>query len=157
MSRVQVVRFVVGQQHFALNVMAVKEVVLPKPAQAVPGQPGFVKGLVELRGEYVPLIDLRQRFGAPDTKPDPKILVLTCLKRELALLVDSVGEVQWLESEEMRSARLDTSTGGQSLGGQGVVGPSAVESIADVDGTMVMLLRGEALLSEHEWTQVLPL
>jgi len=144
MSRVQVVRFVVGARHFALDVMAVKEVIVAREAQAVPGQPSFVKGLVSLRGEYAPLIDLRERFHCEPSSAEPKILVLGCLRRELALLVDSVGEVQWLDDEDLRSAPMDTSVGGA---------PSVV-SIADVDGTMVMLLRGESLLTDEEWSLV---
>ena len=147
MSRVQVVRFEVGQRHFALDVMAVKEIVLPCTPQPVPGQPDFVEGLVEMRGEYVPLIDLRKRFHVEAYGRDARILVLTCLQREIALLVDSVGEVQWLEDDDMRTPPLDTSGGGAQ----------AVDSIADVDGTMVLLLRGESLLDDEEWSQVLPL
>ena len=147
MSRIQVVRFMVGDRHYALDVMVVKEVVVPKPTQSVVGQPSFVEGLVALRGEYVPLIDLRIRFGAIAKGNDPRILVLSCLQREIALLVDRVGEVQWLESDRLRSAPLDTSSAGSK----------AVEAIADVEGTMVLVLRGEALLSESEWAQVLPL
>ncbi len=147
MSRVQVVRFVVGQRHFALSVMAVKEVVLPRPVQPVPGQPDFVEGLVELRGEYVPLIDMRKRFDVSPAGDDARILVLACLRREIALLVDSVGEVQWLEDDEMRTAPLDRGSGG----GQ------AVESLAEVHGTMVLLLRGELLFTEEEWAHLLPL
>lgn len=147
MGRLQVVRFEVGQRHFALDVMAVKEVVQPRQSQPVPGQPAFVQGLVDMRGEYVPLIDLRERFGVREPGRGAKIIVLTCLQREIALLVDSVGEVQWIEEEQMRNAALDTSVGGTQ----------AVESLADVDGTMVLILRGESLLSESEWAQVLPL
>lgn len=147
MSRIQVVRFMVGDRHYALDVMVVKEVVVPKPTQSVVGQPSFVEGLVALRGEYVPLIDLRIRFGATAKGHDPRILVLSCLQREIALLVDRVGEVQWLESDSLRAAPLDT----------GRAGSKAVEAIADVEGTMVLVLRGESLLSESEWAQVLPL
>tara|TARA_R110002096_G_scaffold44526_7_gene120179 strand:- start:5 stop:448 length:444 start_codon:yes stop_codon:yes gene_type:complete len=147
MSRVQVVRFVVGERHYALDVMVVKEVVVPKQAQPVVGQPPFVEGLVELRGDYVPLIDLRRRFGAPAPGRDARLLVLSCLQREIALLVDSVGEVAWIDTDRLRPAPVNTSS----------AGAQAVEAIADIDGTMVMLLAGEALLSEAEWAQVLPL
>ncbi len=147
MSRLQVVRFVVGERHYALDVMVVKEVVVPKDPQPVVGQPAFVEGLVELRGEYVPLIDLRGRFGADVPSKDCRLLVLTCLQREIALLVDSVGEVQWIEAASLRSAPVNTNTAGSQ----------AVDAIADINGTMVMVLRGEALLSEAEWAQVLPL
>ncbi|MCP4449121.1 MAG: purine-binding chemotaxis protein CheW [Myxococcales bacterium] len=147
MSRVQVVRFEVGQQHYALDVMAVKEVVLPRVSQPVPGQPDFLEGLVEMRGEYVPLVDLRKRFGANSPVLEGRVLVLSCLRRELAFLVDSVGEVQWLEEGDMRAAPLDTSVGASQ----------AVASIADVNGVMVLLLRSEAILTEDEWERILPI
>ncbi len=138
---IQVVRFAVGARHFALDVMAVKEVLGPRHVKVVPGQPDFVRGLVELRGDYVPLIDLRQRFKSQRDKLPGKILVSHAGGHLLALLVDSVGEVQRLEPEDRRSPPLDTGLGGVSI----------VDSIAEMEGEMVLILRADALLSEDEW------
>lgn len=143
----QVVRFEVGGRQFALDVMAVKEVVLPRPVQEVPGQPDFVDGLVEMRGEYVPLVDLRARFGCGSSDENPRIIVLSCRRREIALLVDAVGEVQWIGEEDLRGAPLDTSA----------LGAGAVKSIAEIDGAMVLLLAGEAILTDAEWSLLAPL
>ena len=138
---IQVVRFVVGNRDFALDVMAVKEVLRPTNVKVVPGQPNFVTGLVELRGEYVPLIDLRRRFKSQEADLPGKIVVTSANKRLLALMVDSVGEVRRLYRKDLRSPPLDTGLGGVSI----------VDSIAEMEGEMILILRADALLGEDEW------
>ncbi len=142
---VQVVRFRVGESEVAIDVMAVSEVLVPQEVRSVPGQPDFMDGLVLLRGEYHPAMDLRRRFGSPSAEPAIKFVVVTCRGRSLVLLVDGVGEVSWLPKTSLKEAPVHSSLGaGQSLSG-----------LADVGDAMVIILDADRLLSEEESTQLI--
>lgn len=141
----RVVRFRVGDRDFALDVMRVKEVLQPKPCKSVPGQPDFIEGLIELRGEYLPLIDLRKRFADPRDAAEPvaaKLLIVTSRGRALALRVDSVGEVACIEAARLRKPPIDNRIGA----------PGILLAVAQMDDAMIMVLAGDALLSDSEVT-----
>ncbi len=141
---VQVVRFRVGESEFAIDVMAVSEVLVPQEVRAVPGQPDFMDGLVLLRGEFHPAMDLRRRFASPAADPATKFVVVRCRGLSLVLLVDGVGEVSWLPKSSLKEAPLHSSLGaGQSL-----------SALADIGDAMVIILDADRLLSEQESTQL---
>lgn len=139
-SGMRVVRFSVGDRQFALDVMAVDEVVQPRPATSVPGQPDFIEGLIELRGQYLPLIDLRRRFGSDAVEASAKLVIVTSLGRQLALVVDRIGQVDWIPSESLRSSPVENELGGET----------SVSAVAQLDGRMVVILGCDGLLSAQE-------
>lgn len=140
-----VVRFGVAGRDFALDVMAVQEVLQPRSCEPVPGQPAFIEGLIELRGEYLPLIDLRARFAqrghvqAPGAGPT-KLLIVTSRGRALALAVDTVGEVERIDAERLRKPPVDNDIGA----------PGSLLAVAQTDTAMVLVLACDALLSDSE-------
>ena len=103
---VQLCAFAVGAQEYVLDVMRIRSIVRPLPVTAVAHAPAFVEGMVELRGEVVPVVDLRKRLGAPAVAPGPKARMLVCLVegREVALLVDQVLEVMRIPRSAIRAA-----------------------------------------------------
>lgn len=145
-TRKQVVIFTVGGRRFAIDVMQVQEVVQPLAAEAVPGQPSFIEGLVQLRGSFLPLVDLRRRFATalPSETSRPKMLIVSCRGRALAFVVDGVGEVSWLDAETLRAPPVESDLGA----------PGCVQALVESEEGMVMLLDGERLLSETEFAQL---
>jgi purine-binding chemotaxis protein CheW len=68
----------IGAEVFALDVARVREVLDLCPFTRVPNMPDFVRGMIDVRGHGVPVVDLRQRFGLPPVEPDAhtRIVVL---------------------------------------------------------------------------------
>jgi purine-binding chemotaxis protein CheW len=144
-AQVQVVRFEVGGVLFGIDIMRIDEVILPRKVGPVPGQPDFVEGLFELRGNYIPQIDLRRRFGLPDAgRVGEKVLVVRCRERTLGLLVDRVAEVDRFDRGEVRTSPIDSRVSG--------VAPCA--GVVSRDGAMLVLLQTDNLLSREELERV---
>lgn len=101
-AEIQVVVFRLGDETFALPVTMVREILDYRPAAAMPGAPGWLMGLIDVRGESVPQVDLRLRLGmAPvDQNVATRILVVDLVGRGrnggtlvLGLVVDRVLDV----------------------------------------------------------------
>ncbi len=90
----QLATFVVGTQAYALDIMRIKEIIHPLPITAVPGAPGFMEGVIELRGVILPVVDLRKRFGLDATARTraSKYVLVTLDDKIVALIVDGVSE-----------------------------------------------------------------
>jgi purine-binding chemotaxis protein CheW len=95
----QYLTFLLGDEVFAMDIRTVREIIQVGPMTAVPLMPGFVRGVINLRGAVVPVIDLQARFGRPRAQVGKKsCIVIFDSQREgerveLGLLVDAVSEV----------------------------------------------------------------
>jgi purine-binding chemotaxis protein CheW len=95
----QFLTFMLGQDVFALDIRSVREIIQFCPMTAVPLMPAFVRGVINLRGAVVPVIDLHARFGRPAATVGQKtcIVIFDSVRDgervELGLLVDAVSEV----------------------------------------------------------------
>lgn len=87
--------FRVGEDEMVLDIMRVREILRPLPVTPLPRAPLGVRGLLNVRGTVMPLVDLRLRFGLPvdDTGPRRRILVTLDRKRLHGVMVDAVVEV----------------------------------------------------------------
>ncbi len=103
---VQLCTFRVGGEDYAVDVMRVREIVHPRPITPVPRAPPFVEGVVRLRSELIPVLDVRKRLGVP-AQPygrRTRFLVVNVARRRVALVVDEVCEVLRLPRREIRAA-----------------------------------------------------
>ena len=95
----QYLTFTLGAEVFAMDIRTVREIIQVGPMTTVPLMPGFVRGVINLRGAVVPVIDLQARFGRPPAEIGNKtcIVIFDALRDgervELGLLVDAVSEV----------------------------------------------------------------
>ena len=95
----QFLTFSPGEELFALAIRSIREIIQYGPMTTVPLMPGFVRGVINLRGAVVPVIDLHARFGRASPAPGKKtcIVIFDALRggerTELGLLVDAVSEV----------------------------------------------------------------
>jgi purine-binding chemotaxis protein CheW len=95
----QYLKFLLGDEVFAIDISAVREIIQHAAMTVVPLMPNFVRGVINLRGSVVPVIDLQSRFGRAQAVAGKK----TCIiifdvsregeKMELGLMVDAVSEV----------------------------------------------------------------
>lgn len=85
----------VGNEEFALDVLSVQEINRMTEITPVPKAPSYVEGVINLRGRIIPVLNLRRRFGMPDTERTARsrIVVVSVRGRVVGLAVDAVEEV----------------------------------------------------------------
>jgi purine-binding chemotaxis protein CheW len=98
--------FAVGDDLYAIDIMRIKEIVRPLPVTPVPKAPAGMVGVVDLRGQVIPLFDLRLRFDLPPRRDDELVhvrqLIVTIDGRVLGLVVDHVHDVVSVTRSQLR-------------------------------------------------------
>lgn len=94
-EKVRIVTLRIGPEDFGIDVMDVFEVLRVPKVRTVPRAPEFVEGVTDVRGEVVPIIDLRKRFSVPATGPGPeaRLLIVEMEEKRVGLIVDGVPGV----------------------------------------------------------------
>ncbi len=102
---VQLTAFRVGDEEYVVDIMRVREIIRPLPVTKVRRGPRFVEGVINLRGEVIPIVDLRRRFELPcDEGTERKIVILSVEGRVVGLVVDAVTEVVRAAKDTIRPA-----------------------------------------------------
>ena len=91
----QFVSFMVGGQHYCVDIMAVREIKAWTATTSLPNSPAYIRGVINLRGAIVPVIDLRMRFGQGLTEPTPShvVVIVAIGDAQSGLLVDGVSDI----------------------------------------------------------------
>jgi purine-binding chemotaxis protein CheW len=94
-GRRQLVVFKVGAEEFAVDILLTKEVIVLREITPVPDTQEFVEGVMNLRGNLLPVIDLRKRLRArlTNAQPDQRIVIANIDDRVAGLIVDGASEV----------------------------------------------------------------
>lgn len=103
MPEEQLVTFSLGSEEFGVDIMRVQEIIRIPPVTRVPKAPNYVEGVINLRGNVIPVISLRTRFGmsrAEDTDLS-RIIVLQVQTKVFGIRVDAVTEVLRLDSDSI--------------------------------------------------------
>ena len=106
-STAQYLTFSLGEEVFAMDIRTVREIIQFGPMTTVPLMPDFVRGVINLRGAVVPVIDLQARFGRPMALIGKKtcVVIFDAVREgervELGLLVDAVSEVIEIAAEQI--------------------------------------------------------
>ncbi|BBD07615.1 chemotaxis protein CheW [Desulfovibrio ferrophilus] len=92
---IQLVTFSIGEEEFGVDILKVQEIIRTMEITKVPKAPDFVEGVINLRGNVIPIIDLRKRFGLQTREHDKhtRIIVIEINKMVVGFVVDSVSEV----------------------------------------------------------------
>jgi purine-binding chemotaxis protein CheW len=92
--------FALGPESYAVDVRQIREIIRMTTVTTVPQMPPFIRGVINLRGKIIPVVDLRIQFGLPPAEPTDHTCVVVvqtptglAARRETGLLVDSVEEV----------------------------------------------------------------
>mgnify|MGYP005728813945 CR=1 FL=1 len=87
--------FTVGEEDYGIDIQYVTEIIGVQPITRLPQSPEFVKGVINLRGLVIPVIDVRMRFQLEQREYDDRtcIIVVEVHERQVGLVVDSVKEV----------------------------------------------------------------
>jgi purine-binding chemotaxis protein CheW len=91
----ELLSFRVGAQEFCIDIMTVREIRGWTPATPLPHAPCYVRGVVNLRGAVLPIIDLAERMGLPSAQPTPQhvIIVVQVGPQIVGLLVSAVCDI----------------------------------------------------------------
>jgi purine-binding chemotaxis protein CheW len=155
----QLCTFRVAGEDYAIDIMRVREIISPLPVTPVPRAPPFVEGVFRLRGEVIPVLDVRKRFGLPAgaATRKTKYLIVNVAGRRLGLIVDEVCEVLRLRRGEIRPAPALVGDGGPRFflgvcggdgagagGRRGGAGPSRLRLLLNVKALLDPAIPGEA-------------
>jgi len=140
----QFLSFVLAGEEYAVNILRVKEIIEYDNLTRVPGMPASVRGVINLRGRVVPVVDLALRFGLPESTITPRscIVMVEIGTGEnavvMGIITDAVSEVLDLNAEQIQAApTFGTSVEAEYLDG-----------MAETNGKkFVMLLNVERALS----------
>ena len=91
----QFVSFTVGAQDYCVDIMAVREIRAWTGVTGLPNSPSYIRGVINLRGAIVPVIDLRMRFGQglTETTPGHVVVIVAIGDTQNGLLVDGVSDI----------------------------------------------------------------
>lgn len=134
--------FELGEEVYGIGIAHVTEIVGIQNITEVPDMPDFVKGVVNLRGQVIPVVDVRLRFHMPAREYDERtcIVVVNINEVQLGLVVDTVNEVMTIdESQISPPPKIAAANSARYIKGMGKVGDD-----------VKILLDGERLLFEEE-------
>ena len=115
LKNIQVVEFVLGNEHFAIDLFDVKEVVEYTTITKIPKTELYVKGIIDLRGEITTIIDLKHRLNITDetksTENTSRIIVLDdkLTKSKIGIMVDDVSSVSTFEMTQVDNTTASVS------------------------------------------------
>jgi len=138
----EVLVFVLGSEEYGVDILKVQEIRGYDKVTPIPAAPGYLKGVMNLRGVIVPVIDMRIRFGLAEVRYDSVtvVVILRFAARVIGIVVDGVSDVIRLKEAEVKAApQLGTLVDGSFIAG-----------LAVQDERMVLLLDIERLLSSGE-------
>jgi purine-binding chemotaxis protein CheW len=138
----QLVVFVLAKEEFACNIADVREVLKMIRVTPLPRSLDFVEGVINLRGEVIPVIDLRKRFGLPavERTDESRIIIVEVEERMVGLTVDSVSEVIRLSNKQIQEAP------NQVAGEQ----TNLIMGVGKIDERMLIILNLERILTSEE-------
>ncbi len=138
----EVLVFVLGAEEYGVDILKVQEIRGYEKVTPLPGAPAFLKGVVNLRGIIVPVIDLRIKFGMADPRYDSftVVVILRLAGRVIGIVVDGVSDVVQLADDDVKAAPQLGST----------IEAGFLAGLATKDDRMVLLLDIEKLLSSGE-------
>jgi purine-binding chemotaxis protein CheW len=144
----QLVTFRLGIEEFAINIMHVQEIIRVTELSKIPNAPEFVEGVVSLRDQLLPIVNLRKKFNMPlvEVTEDSRIIVVNLEKNSVGILVDSMSEVLMVGNntiEGLPSFMNDTQT--EQLNG--------VAKLQD-GKRLIMIMDVEKVLSIKEFNQI---
>ena len=100
----ELITFRVGEQFFCVDIMAVREIRGWTPATPLPQSPAYVCGVINLRGQVLPIVDMAARLGLDPTEPSARhvIIVVWIESRLVGLLVDAVCDIIAVDEADLQ-------------------------------------------------------
>jgi purine-binding chemotaxis protein CheW len=141
-ARRELIAFRVGEQIFCVDIMAVREIRGWTPATPLPRSPDYVRGVINLRGAVLPIVDLGSRLGLQTTEATARhvIMVVHLGGRTVGLLVDAVSDIVTITDDVVQPTPDIASEQVKTF----------VRGLFALDGKMVSLIALDKVLPEPE-------
>ena len=142
----QYLTFLLGGEMFAIGILGIKEIIEYGSLTTVPMMPEFIRGVINLRGAVVPVVDLSARFGRTPTEVTRRSCIVIIEaeaeseKHDIGVVVDSVSEVLEIPGSEIEPA--------PSFGAK--IRSDFIQGMGKVDGKFVIILDANRVLSVDE-------
>ena len=129
---VELLSFRLGEQEYSVDIMSVREIRGWTRATPLPHAPAHIRGVINLRGNVLPVVDLSSRLGMAPVEGDPRnVIIVVHLGNQVAgLLVDAVSDIIALPRSDLQAP--------PALGADGA--NSCIEAITIVEGRMIRVL-----------------
>jgi purine-binding chemotaxis protein CheW len=142
--------FTLGDETYGLEILRVQEIIGIQPVTAVPKLPGFVRGVINLRGKVIPVVDLRLKFGMPGAEDTNRtcIVVLQVMSEgqeiTMGVVVDEVREVSDITADQIEAPPAFGAT----------IDTRFISGMGKLSDRVVMLLDVDRVMSSDEMTMV---
>ena len=138
----ELITFTVDQEEFAVDIMSVQEIRGWTPATVLPRSPSFIRGVINLRGSVLSIIDLAARLGFPAATPTARhvIIVVQIGKKVAGLLVDAVTGILTVKPDAV-SPTPDAASGRAN---------AFIKGMMAIDTRMISLVELESLLPTQD-------
>lgn len=103
MQKGKFLTFCIGKEFYGLEICYVTEIIGLQPITEVPELPHYIRGIINLRGKIIPVMDVRLRFGKPFLEYSDRtcVIVIDVVCNTVGLIVDSVSEVRSIRDEDI--------------------------------------------------------
>ncbi|MDD3840416.1 MAG: chemotaxis protein CheW [Clostridia bacterium] len=141
MSEKQFIIFELGEETYGADISKIREIIKPVQPTKVPNNPEFIEGVIDVRGQVVPLLDLKKRFhlGEGEYGANSKIMVAGQEGDLIGYLVDDVTEIISMTEEELSPAPDVTK-----------IGKEYIQGVTKKDDRLLILLDMNKVLSVDE-------
>lgn len=141
---IQLVTFKIAQEEFGVDILRVQEIIRMMAITKVPNAPGFVEGVINLRGKVIPVIDIRRRFGMTNAEHDAqtRIMVMDLQGIVVGFVVDAVCEV----------LRIQQSTIEPPPAVVAGIGSEYIRGVGKLADRLLILLELDRLLEDEEFS-----
>ncbi|WP_129596505.1 chemotaxis protein CheW [Anaerophilus nitritogenes] len=142
MAECQYVIFKLEGESYGVDIMNVKEITEYKQTVKVPNTPNFVDGIINLRGEIIPIINLKKRFHLEDIgiHSDTRVIVIHLKEKQVGFVVDEASQVLRITEENIEPAP-DMIVG---------VDKKYITGVGKLEDKIVLLLDLEYVLTDEE-------
>jgi purine-binding chemotaxis protein CheW len=134
--------FKLGSEEYGIDILRVQEIRSYEAPTRMANAPAFIKGVINLRGVIVPIVDMRIKFGLSEVRYDhfTVVIVLNIGNQVVGMVVDGVSDVIMLSPEQLRPVPEMTSA----------IGSDHILAIGSLDKRMLILLDIEKLMGSAE-------
>ena len=138
----QFVTFSLADEEYGVDIMKVQEIIGYQGFTKIPNLPPFIKGVLNLRGTVVPVLDLRAKFVLEEKEYNKftVIIVLTVLGRIMGMIVDAISDVVSFNDDEMEET--------PNFGSQ--IQTKFIKGMGKKDGNFVILLDIDKVMNEQD-------
>ncbi|EMM76660.1 chemotaxis protein CheW [Leptospira santarosai] len=138
-SQKEYLTFYVNEEIFGIDILKIHEILKPVSITRIPNGGDYILGVINLRGEIIPIIDLKQVFGIgySDIIPSTRIIVVVQGEKRAGILVDTVRQVVKIQYDKVSNTTDDLTLNYSSL----------IESVSQADETLILNLNLSVLIN----------